>query len=124
MRDIQALLQQLQSQLSLDSGKSTSQVLSVTPGTSLSWYFDSTCCNHMTSDSSIFYSKTCTIISPIVHTTDNSVMHVQNIGTINTSKLSLYDVFHVLKVSLNLLSIGQLCELGVDVNFSSRGCFV
>ena len=51
-------------------------------------------------------------------------MHVQNIGTINIPKLSIYDVFHVPKVSLNLLSVGQLCELGVDVYFSSCGCFV
>ena len=32
--------------------------------------------------------------------------------------------FHVPKVSLNLLSVGQLCELSVDVHFLSRGCFV
>ena len=51
-------------------------------------------------------------------------MHVQNMGTIKTPKLSIPDVFHVSKVFLNLLSIGQLCELGVDVHFLSRGCSV
>ena len=120
MKDIQALLQQLQ----LDSGKSISQVLSVTLGTSQSWYFDSTYCNHMIFDSSIFTSKTRPVIAPIVHTTGNLVMHVQNIGTINTPKLSISDVFHVPKVSLNLLSVDQLCKLSVDINFSSHGCFV
>ena len=80
MKDIQAPLQQLQP----DSGKSTLQALSVIPSTSLSWYFDSACCTHMTSDSSIFTSKTRPIIVLIVHTANNSIMHVQNIGTINT----------------------------------------
>ena len=78
----------------------------------------------MTSDSSIFNSKIRPVIAPIVHTTDNSVMHVQNIGTVNTPKLSISDIFHVPKVSLNLLSVDQICELGVDVHFSSWGCFV
>ena len=78
----------------------------------------------MTSDSSIFNSKIRPVIAPIVHTTDNSVMHVQNIGTINTPKLSIYDVFHIPKVFLNILFVGQLCELGVDIHFLSRGFFV
>ena len=51
-------------------------------------------------------------------------MHVQNTGTINTPKFSISNIFHVPKVLFNLLSIGQLCELGVDVHFLSRGCFV
>ena len=78
----------------------------------------------MTSDSSIFTSKAHLVIAPIVQTVYNSIMHVQNIGTINTPKLSISNVFHVPKVSLNLLFVGQLCELGVDVHFSSCGCFV
>ena len=78
----------------------------------------------MTSDPTIFTSKMRPIIALIVHTADNSVIHVQNIRIINTPKLSIFDVFHVPKVSLNLLSIGQLCELGINIHFSSRGYFV
>ena len=78
----------------------------------------------MTSDSSIFSSTTHPIISPIIHIADNSIMYVQNIGIVNIPKLFIYDVFHVPKVSLNLLSAGQLCELSLDIHFSSRGCFV
>ena len=52
------------------------------------------------------------VISPIVHTSDNLIMHIQNIGIVNTSKFSISDVFHVSKVSLNILSVNQLCELG------------
>ena len=71
----------------------------------------------MTSDSSIFTSITRPVIAPIIYTIVNSIMHVQNIGTINTLKLSISDVFHVSKVLLNLLSVGQLCELGIDIHF-------
>ena len=71
----------------------------------------------MTSDPSIFTSKTRHVIAPIVHIVDNSVIHVQNIRTINTPKLSISDIFHVPKVSLNLLSVDQLCELGVNIHF-------
>ena len=78
----------------------------------------------MTSDSSIFSFTTRLVIAPIIHTIDNAIMHVQNIGTINTPKFYISNVFHVPKVLLNILSVGQLCELGVDVHFSSCGCFV
>ena len=70
MQDIQALLQQLQP----DSSNSTSQVLSVTLGTFQSWYFDFSCYNNMTYDSSIFTPKTSLVIAPIVHTIDNLLM--------------------------------------------------
>jgi hypothetical protein len=34
------------------------------------------------------------------------------------------DTYLVPNLSLNLLSIGQLCELGLELNFSKRGCDV
>ena len=51
-------------------------------------------------------------------------MHVQNKRTINTPKLSIFDIFHVPKVSLNLLFVGQLREPGIDVYFLSHGYFM
>lgn len=93
-------------------------------GSSSTWYLDSACCNHMTSNSSIFTTTTQPAYSPIVYTADNSIMHVQHVGSVQTSSLSVPDVFQVPQVSLNLLSVGQLCELGIDVLFSSRGCFL
>ena len=33
----------------------------------------------------------------------------------------LVTLFHILKLSLNLLSIGQLCELGIDLLFTNHG---
>ena len=35
--------------------------------------------------------------------------------------LSLSETFHIPKLSLNLLSIGQLCELGVNILFINHG---
>ena len=78
----------------------------------------------MTTNSSIFSSKTRPVIPPIVHNADNSIMYVQNIRIIKTHKLFISYIFHVPKVSLNLLFVSQLCELGVDVHFLSHGCFV
>ena len=40
---------------------------------------------------------------------------------ISTPSLSLSDTFHISKLSLNLLSVGQLCELRVDILFTNHG---
>ncbi|XP_010270824.1 PREDICTED: uncharacterized protein LOC104607033 [Nelumbo nucifera] len=42
-------------------------------------------------------------------------------GTISTPRLSLPNTFLVPQLSLNLISVGQLCELGLEIHFSSRG---
>jgi len=43
------------------------------------------------------------------------------IYTISTSNLSVSDTYLVPKLSLNLLSVGQLCELGLELKFSKKG---
>ncbi|XP_010265970.1 PREDICTED: uncharacterized protein LOC104603606 [Nelumbo nucifera] len=120
LRDLQALLHQLQPA----SGMPSNSVLSITLGTTSSWYFDSACCNHMTSNSSLFTSKSLPSVAPIVHTDDSSTLTVKSIGTISTPHLSLPNTFLVPQLSLNLISVGQLCELDFDIHFSSRGCTV
>ena len=47
-------------------------------------------------------------------------MLVSQKGTISTPCLSLSDTFHIPKLSFNLVSIGQLCELGVDILFTNH----
>uniref|UniRef100_A0A2N9F074 Reverse transcriptase Ty1/copia-type domain-containing protein n=1 Tax=Fagus sylvatica TaxID=28930 RepID=A0A2N9F074_FAGSY len=42
-------------------------------------------------------------------------------GTISSPDLTIPDTYIVPKLSLNLLSVGQLCELGLDLHFSNRG---
>ena len=48
-------------------------------------------------------------------------MPVSHKGTISSPCLSLSDTFHIPKLSLNLLFVGQLCELGVDLLFTNHG---
>ena len=113
MSDIESILKQLAghsaaptSQIVADT--TTSSALSITPGTSCSWFLDSGCCNHMTSDATMFSSKTGPVKTSIVHMADNSQLHVSHIGDISSPNLS----------------VGQLCELGFGVYFSDRGCVV
>jgi hypothetical protein len=62
--------------------------------------------------------------SSLIRTADGSTMTVKNIGTINTPSLSILEVFHVPELSFNLLSIGQLCELGYKLVFYFYGMHV
>jgi hypothetical protein len=104
----------------------SSTALSVTPGKS-QWFIDSAYCNHMTSDSTIFSHKAALSPNPAIYTADGSHMPVNHIGSISTSNLSVSDTYLVPKLSLNLLSVGKLCEQlkfsnkGVDVHDSRTG---
>jgi hypothetical protein len=51
-------------------------------------------------------------------------MTVSHVGSISTPNLSVSDVFYVPKLHLNLLSVGQLTEFGLNLFCSSRGCLV
>jgi transposase InsO family protein len=106
------------------SGNASSSVLSVLPGTSSPWLFDSACCNHMTPHPTSF--TTCAPLphSSLIRTADGSTMNVKNIGTISTHSLSLPEVFHVPELSFNLISVGQLCELGYRLVFDFSGVHV
>ena len=48
-------------------------------------------------------------------------MPVSHKVTISSPSLSLSDTFQIPKLSINLLSVGQLCELGVDILFINHG---
>ena len=110
--DIEAVVQQVLSR--------TSTALSV-PSGKQPWFFDTTCCNHMTPDESQFSDKA-PLEHPItIYTADGTPMPVSYKGTISSHFLSLSDTFHIPKLSLNLFSIGQLCELGIDLLFTNHG---
>ena len=75
----------------------------------------------MTPDKSQFSDKA-PLEHPIpIYTTDGTPMPVSHKGTITSPCLSLSDTFHIPKLSLNLLSIGQLCELGINLLFTNHG---
>uniref|UniRef100_A0A7N2MIJ2 Retrovirus-related Pol polyprotein from transposon TNT 1-94 n=1 Tax=Quercus lobata TaxID=97700 RepID=A0A7N2MIJ2_QUELO len=103
---------------------SLSTALSVLPGNSQTWLFDSACCNHMTPHSSLF-SKLDPAPHPLnIHIADGSTMHGNSLGCVSTSNLSVPGVFHVPDLSYNLCSVGQLAELGYRLIFYYSGCIM
>lgn len=64
---------------------------------SISQFFDSGYCNHITSDSTIFTSKNPIFRPSSINTADDSQLHVSFIRTVATSNLSLPATFHILK---------------------------
>jgi hypothetical protein len=75
----------------------------------------------MTPHASHFSHKMPLAPSPIIYTTDSSHMYVSHIDTISSPDLTIPDTYLVPKLSLNLLSVGQLCELGLNLHFSNHG---
>ena len=75
----------------------------------------------MTPDESQFSEKA-PLEHPItIYIADGTPMPVSHKGTISSPSLSLNDTFHIPKLSLNLLSVGQLCELSIDLLFTNHG---
>ncbi|WKA10719.1 hypothetical protein VitviT2T_028279 [Vitis vinifera] len=103
---------------------SLSTALSVLPGKSQTWLFDSACCNHMTPHSSLFTNLDPAPHPLNIHIADGSTMHGNSLGFVSTSTLSILGVFHVPDLSYNLCSVGQLAELGYRLIFYYSGCIV
>ncbi|KAA0025466.1 Retrovirus-related Pol polyprotein from transposon TNT 1-94 [Cucumis melo var. makuwa] len=112
--DLQSLLNQLIS--------SPSSALAVSPGNR--WLLDSGCCNHMTSDYSLMNTPSPTKSLPPIYAADGNCMNITHMGTINTPSLNLPHTYCVPNLTFNLVSVGQLCDLGFTVSFSSNGCQV
>ena len=75
----------------------------------------------MAPDDSQFSNKA-PLAHPIsIYTTDGTLMPISHKGIEIIPSLSLSDTFHIPKLSLNLLFVGQLCELGVDIIFTNHG---
>ena len=110
--DIEAVVQQVLFR--------TSTALLVTSGKQ-PWFFDTACCNHMNPNESQFSNKA-PLEHPItIYTADGTPILVSHKGTISSHCLSLSDTFHIPKLSLNLLFVGQLCELDIDLLFTNHG---
>jgi hypothetical protein len=78
----------------------------------------------MSPDSQLFSSVIPTTHAPLIQTANGSHISVSHIGSVSTSTLSLSDTYLIPNLTLNLISIGQLCELGYDLWFGSSGCRV
>ena len=104
---------------------SYSSSLSVLSGMSpSSWLMDSTCYNHMTPHSSLFFQLEPAPHSLNIRTVNGSIMFGHNIGFISSSNLLVPRVFNVPNLSYNLFSLGQLAELGYRIIFDYSGCIV
>ncbi|KAB5514459.1 hypothetical protein DKX38_028365 [Salix brachista] len=113
MSDLEEMVKQV-----ISSKPSTA--MSATPGNS-PWFFDSACCNHMTPDIDLLSDKTNATSLPLIHTANGTTMPITHTGHVTTSKLSLHDTYHIPNLTLNLISVGQLCEKNLKVIFSSSG---
>ena len=59
---------------------------------------------------------------PPIYVADGNCMNISHIGTIDTPSLSLSYTYCVPNLTFNLMSVGQLCELGLTMSFSPNGC--
>jgi hypothetical protein len=88
------------------------------------WYFDSACCNHMSPNSQLFSSVIPTTHAPLIQTANSSHITASHTGSVSTPTLSQFDIYLIPNLTLNLISVGQLCELGFDLWFDFSGCRV
>ncbi|KAK9116327.1 hypothetical protein Sjap_015274 [Stephania japonica] len=96
--------------------------LSVTSGNQ--WFFDSGCCHHMTPNLSLLSNSSPSLHSLGIQTANGSSMSVTHSGTVSNHSLNLPDTHCVPDLTLNLISVGQICDQGLTVLFSPTGCQV
>ncbi|XP_057723477.1 uncharacterized protein LOC130939384 [Arachis stenosperma] len=72
----------------------------------------------------LFSSLSTTTNAPSINTANGSLLHAIHKGSIFQSTLNLPDTYYVPKLNFNLISVGQLVDLGFDVNFSIFCCHV
>jgi hypothetical protein len=87
-------------------------------------YFDSACCNHMSLDPQLFSFVIPTTHAPLIQTANGLHISASHTSSVSTPTLSLSDTYLIPNLTLNLIFVGQLCELGYDLWFGSSGCHV
>ena len=118
-----AYLQDMVNQVYLPSSNASNTTLSTISGISPTWLLDSACCNHMTSSPDVVSSHTSTSL-PTIYTANGSPMHVSHLGNVSTPALFVSNIYQIPQLTHNLLSVGQLIELGFSLTFSSIGMVV
>ncbi|KAJ0734970.1 putative RNA-directed DNA polymerase [Helianthus annuus] len=90
-----------------------------------SWYLDSGCSNHMTGDKNLFINLNESERRE-VRTRDEKRLEVLGCGDVNIRikghEKRIPNVFYVVGLKHNLLSVGQLVQKGYDVRFNDKGC--
>ena len=116
-------IQDMVNQVHLPSSSASNTALSTISGTSPTWPLDSACCNHITSSPDVVSSHTYTSL-PTIYTANGTHMHVSRLGNVSTPALSISNVYQIHQLTHNLLSVGQLTELGFSLTFSFTGVVV
>ena len=62
--------------------------------------------------------------APLIQTANGSHIAASYTGSVSTLTLSLSNTYLIPNLTLNLISVGQLCELGFDLWFGSSSCHV
>ncbi|CAL9020712.1 unnamed protein product, partial [Prunus brigantina] len=91
------------------------------------WYLDSGCSNHMSGNENIFLNVD-TSATPNIKMGNGAIVEAKGKGRIavKTKKglKQIHDVLLVLKLSQNLLSVGQLVENGYRLVFQDGACII
>ena len=116
-------LQDMVNQVHLPSSSASNTALSTISSTSPTWLLDSACCNHMTYSPNVVSSHTSTSL-PTIYTVNGSPMHVCHLGNVSTPALSVSNVYQIPQLTHNLISVGQLTELGFSLTFFSTSVVV
>ena len=78
----------------------------------------------MSSDSQRFSSVIPATHASLIQTDNGSHIAASHTSSVSTPTLSLSDTYLIPNLTLNLISVDQLCELGFDLWFDSSGCRV
>ena len=57
---------------------------------------------------------------PPIYSTDGNHIFISHIGTVTTPTIKLSNTYHVPNLTFNLAYVGQLCDLGLTIIFSSH----
>ena len=117
-------LQDMVNQVHLPFSSASNTALFMISGTSPTWLLDSACCNHMTYCSFYIVPSHSSTSLPTIYTANGSPMHVSHLGNVSTPALYISNVYQIPKLTHNLLSVGQLTELGFSLTFSSTSVVV
>ena len=92
------------------------------------WYVDSVASNHMTSHEEGFSYLEKLEESRVVETQDNAPNTIEHVSELPLNyvgqKGKLMNVLHVLIISKNLVSVGQIVDQGMQVRLTHLGGFI
>ena len=85
-----------------------------------SWYFDSGCSREMTGNRDILVNYR-PLSEGSITFDDGVTARVLGRGTLNVDSFSRFkNVLHVVGLKANLISISQICNLNLNVNFDQK----